>query len=176
MQQSVSQWFVGEFQTVWPRCSGALHSLDSRVPAGGAGGAGGVRVLTLGSMTDAEAERTPLLGVADIPPGGRTVATRWVERRPERPTGTARLLRRAGGVLGQSPGKWDIEHKWGEKSSCCAWMDRVETVWDAGRRLLYRSDPFHTVVRAQLERTRRASRFSAVAEGTHALVADRRGR
>lgn len=108
-------------------------------------------------MDAAAAERAPLLGVVDdvahaAPSSARrdsrTVAPRWVERRVERPTATARLLGRAGGVLGQSPGKWNIEHKWGEKSSCCTWMDRAETVWDTGRRMLYRTDLFHTVVRS----------------------------
>ena len=110
-----------------------------------------------GLMDAAAAERAPLLGVVDdvahaAPSSARrdsrTVAPRWVERRVERPTATARLLGRAGGVLGQSPGKWNIEHKWGEKSSCCTWMDRAETVWDTGRRMLYRTDLFHTVVRS----------------------------
>ena len=101
-------------------------------------------------------ERAPLLSVVDSQPedaaggggsGSRTVAPRWVERRTERrpAEAAARLLGR-GGVLGQSPGAWDIEHNWGPKGSCCTWLDRADAVWDAGRRMLYRTDPFHTVV------------------------------
>lgn len=102
-------------------------------------------------------ERAPLLGVVDghtdddveaARPNrrGSCTAARWVDRKPEPHVGAARLLGR-GGVLGQSPGAWDIEHNWGSSSAWCACLDRAETIWDSGRRVLYRTDPFHSVVR-----------------------------
>jgi hypothetical protein len=102
-------------------------------------------------------ERAPLLGVVDghsdddveaARPNrrGSCTAARWVDRKPEPHVGAARLLGR-GGVLGQSPGAWDIEHNWGASSAWCACLDRAETIWDSGRRVLYRTDPFHSVVR-----------------------------
>lgn len=118
-------------------------------------------------------ERAPLLGGQQLPDvtrdppvaedgdveacgKGRYTSARWLERKPEvMPGGAQRILRR-GEVLGQSSGKWDIEHNWGKSDSFfsfrsrSSWSEtldkRTKPIWDAGRRMLYRTDPFHTLV------------------------------
>lgn len=71
----------------------------------------------------------------------RQTASRYLAR--EQAHGP-RLLAR-GEVLGQSHGRWNIEHDWGRPRGCCS-LARVQGIFGNARQWLYMTDPFHTIV------------------------------
>jgi hypothetical protein len=95
----------------------------------------------------------------------RLTATDFLRR--ERVGSATRILDR-GQDMGQSLGRWNIKHDWGESSTACCGLDKkVFSVFRTARRKLYMADPFHTIVRT------RHSFFPDECTGTRARTGSR---
>lgn len=71
----------------------------------------------------------------------RQTSSRFLAREQSR---TPRLLAR-GEVLGQSYGRWNIQHDWGQSRRCCS-LEKMQGFFHNARQRLYMTDPFHTII------------------------------
>ena len=72
----------------------------------------------------------------------RQTASRYLARQPAQ---ASRLLAR-GKMLGQSGGRWNIKHDWGDSRKHCISLERLGGSFVRARRRMYATAPFHTIV------------------------------
>ncbi len=96
------------------------------------------------SMDDVAAgEREPLIEDDMEAMEAHVTASRYLSR--DRPRVRRLMARGDRALLGQSGGKWNIKHNWGDQS-CCISLKRLEGVFVRARRRMYVYSPFHTIV------------------------------